>query len=79
MNISVPVMLHDLVRQTKTAADYSLFFYIYLSKKIRLGVSSGSSARQRIHKKYQVSFSLKSNEKVFTNVICCSRDWRFES
>ena len=27
--------------------------------------------------KYQVLFSLKNNEKVFINVVCCSRDWRF--
>ena len=24
--------------------------------------------------KYQVLFSLKNNEKVFINVVCCSRD-----
>ena len=23
-------------------------------------------------------FSLKNNEKVFINVVCCSRDWRFQ-
>ena len=23
-------------------------------------------------------FSLKNNEKVFINVICCSRDWGFK-
>ena len=28
--------------------------------------------------KYQVLFSLKDNEKVFINVVCCSRDWRFK-
>ena len=28
--------------------------------------------------KYQVLFSLKNNEKVFINVVCCSRDQRFE-
>ena len=28
--------------------------------------------------KYQVLFSLKNNEKVFINVVCCSRDWRFK-
>ena len=33
--------------------------------------------------KYQVLFSLKKerkkkNEKVFVNVVCCSRDWRFK-
>ena len=30
-----------------------------------------------IHMKYQALFSLKNNEKVFVNVVCCSRDcWR---
>ena len=28
--------------------------------------------------KYQVLFSLKNNEKVFINVVCCSLDWRFK-
>ena len=28
--------------------------------------------------KYQVLFSLKNNEKVFINVVCCSRDWHFK-
>ena len=41
-----------------------------------LDVSCESSARQRIHMKYQVLFSLKKNEKVFINVVCCSLDWR---
>ena len=27
--------------------------------------------------KYQVAFSLKKNEKVFMNVVCCSRDRLF--
>ena len=51
-----------------------VFFYFYLLKKIRLDVSCESSVQQRIHVKYQVLFSLKNNEKVFMNVICCSRD-----
>ena len=59
---------------TKIAADDILFFYFYLSKKIRLDVSSESSAWQRIHLKHQVLFSLKNNEKIFMNVVCCSRD-----
>ena len=25
--------------------------------------------------KHQVLFSLKNNEKMFMNVVCCSRDW----
>ena len=28
--------------------------------------------------KDQVLFSLKNNEKVFINVVCCSRDWRMK-
>ena len=28
--------------------------------------------------KYQVLSSLKNNEKIFMNVVCCSRDWRFK-
>ena len=28
--------------------------------------------------KYQVLFSLKNNEKVFINVVCCSLDWLFK-
>ena len=54
----------------------SLVFYFYLSKIIKLDFSRESSAGQRIHMKHQVLFSLKNNEKVIINVICCSRDWR---
>ena len=49
--------------------------YFYLLKKIRLDFSCESSAEQRIHMKHQVLFSLKNNEKIFINVVCCSRDW----
>ena len=27
--------------------------------------------------KHQVLFSPKNSEKIFMNVVCCSRDWRF--
>ena len=27
---------------------------------------------------YLAIFSLKNNEKVFMNTVCCSRDWRFK-
>ena len=46
-------------------------------KKIRLDVICDSSALQRIHIKYQFLFSLKNNEEIFMNVVCCSCDWRF--
>ena len=70
--------LTNLKCLTKIVADDTLFFYFYLSKEIRLDVSCESSARQRIHMKYQVLFSLKNNEKVFIYVVCYSRDWRFK-
>ena len=47
----------------KNCSRRHLNFYFYLSKKIRLDVSSESSAQQRIHLKHQVLFSLKNNEK----------------
>ena len=28
-----------------------------------------------IQLKFQVLFTLKKNEKIFINVLCCSRDW----
>ena len=28
--------------------------------------------------KHQVLFSLKNNEKICMNVVCCSRNWRFK-
>ena len=42
---------------------HNFLVYFYLSKKIRLDVSSESSARQRIHLKHQVLFSLKKMKK----------------
>ena len=31
-----------------------------------------------IHMKYQVLFSLKNNETVFMNILCCSHEWHFK-
>ena len=45
---------------------------------MRLDVSCESSAKQRIHMKYQALFYQKNNEKIYKTVICCSRDWRFK-
>ena len=28
--------------------------------------------------KHQILFSLKNNEKIFMNAVCCSRDWHFK-
>ena len=64
-----------LKRQTKIAADDTLFFYFYLSREIRLDVHVNPLPSRM---KYQVLFSLKNNENVFINVICCSRDCHFK-
>ena len=57
----------------KIAADDILTFLLYLSRKIRLDFSCESS-----HLKHQVLFSLKNNEKILMNIVCCSSDWRFK-
>ena len=46
-----------------TAADDVLKIFSWFSEKIRLDVSSESSARQRIHMKNQALFSLKDKSK----------------
>ena len=47
-----------------TAADDSLeYFSIVFSERIRLDISSESSARQRIHMKNQALFSSKDKSK----------------
>ena len=43
----------------------------FFSEKIRLDLSSESSARQRIHMKYQALFSSKDKSKKL-NVVCCN-------
>ena len=53
-------------------------FTVIFRKKIRPDFSCESSAKQRIHMKHQVLFSLKNNENILTSLICCSRDWRFK-
>ena len=45
------------------ADDIHKYFFIVFSEKLRLNVSNESSARQRIHKKNQVLFSLKDKNK----------------
>ena len=42
---------------TTAADDIHKYFFHYFSEKIRLDVSSESSARQRIHMKNQALFS----------------------
>ena len=46
-----------------TTADDTDFFLNYVSEKIRLHISCESSARQMIHIKWQVLFSLKITKK----------------
>ena len=48
---------------TTVADDIHKYFFIVFSEKIRLDVSSESSARQRIHLKHQALFSSKDKSK----------------
>ena len=64
-----------LKAQIRTAADdIHKYFFIVFSEKIRLDVSSESSARQRIHMKNQALFSLKDKSK---KLKCCLLQFLF--
>ena len=56
---------------TTVADDIHKYYFMVFQKKIRLDVSSESSARQRIHLKHQALFSLKDKSKN-KNVVCCN-------
>ena len=63
---SVPIHLKSLTLKapiTTEADDIHRLFFHYFSEKMRLDVSSESSARQRIHMKNQALFSLKDKSK----------------
>ena len=57
------IMLTLKVPITTAADDIHKFFFYCFSEKIRLDVSSESSARQRIHLKHQALFSSKDKSK----------------
>ena len=48
---------------TTAADDIHKYLFIVFSEKIRLDVSSESSARQRVHLKHQALFYLKDKSK----------------
>ena len=58
----------------RTAADDIHIFFHSFSEKIRLDVSSESSARQRIHMKIQALFALKDKSK---KLKCCLLQFLF--
>ena len=59
IRFSGTVLVLILNTPTVTAAGFFFFF----SEKIRLNISCGSSARQRIHMKHQALFSKEKSEK----------------
>ena len=61
---------------TTAADDVHKYFSIVVSEKIRLDVSSESSARQRIHMKNQDLFSSKDKSKRSSAAIFV---WRFKA
>ena len=62
---------------TTTPDDIHKFFHCF-SEKIRLNVSSESSARQRIHMKNQALFSSKDKNKKLKMSSAVVFDWRFK-
>ena len=51
---------------------FFFFFSIFFSERLRHVISCESSARQTIHMKCQVLFSLKNNINTCNqNVVCC--------
>ena len=67
-----------IIRQTKIAADDILIFYFYLSKKVRLDFSGELCLAEDSLETSSLIFSLKNNENIFMNDVCCSQDWRFK-
>ena len=63
---------HDCSRR------YSEIFFHCFSEKIRLDVSSESSARQRIHMKNQALFSSKDKSKKIKMSSAAIFVWRFK-
>ena len=72
------LLVNPLSINQNCSRQHFYYFYFYVSKKIRLDISCKSSAKQRIHMKYQALFYQKNNENLFKTVVCCSRDWRFK-
>ena len=67
MVLGVPILKHYRVFNPESANQdcrrrHSLIFFHCFSEKIRLDVSSESSAGQRIHMKYQALFSSKDKK-----------------
>ena len=60
---------------TTAADDIHKYFFIVVQRKIRLDVSSESSARQRIHMKNQTLFSSKDKSK---KLKCCLLHFLFQ-
>ena len=63
---------------TTAADDIHKYFFHCFSEKIRLDVSSESSARQRIHLKHQALFSSKDKSKKIEMSSAAISVWRFK-
>ena len=63
MSVFSIIFLTLKVPITTAADDIHKYFFIVFQRKIRLDVSSESSARQRIHMKNQALFSSKDKSK----------------
>ena len=77
IDVSVNGRLLTLKASITTAADniHKCVFHCF-SEKIRLDVSSESSARQRIHQKNQAFFSLKDKSRKLKCLLLQVLFWR---
>lgn len=67
---------YSLKRNAKMQQTALQFSYNYFSKKLSLDISCESSARQSSHEISSLIVCGKKN-KIFHNVVYCSRDWHF--
>ena len=72
-------MLLTLEAPNKNGSSLHFNFFLLLSFEEKKGlIFHVNPLPQRIHLKHQVLLSLKNNEKIFVNVVCCSHDWHFK-
>ena len=73
MTVKLDVMVTAMRNTDKKVSPNDTFIFLLLSFE-----ENKAYGFMWIHMQYQVLFSVKNSEKVFMNVVCCSRDWRFQ-
>ena len=71
-----PFKQNSVVKGQNLISQSSVFSVNSLVLTIKAPNKNSSRRHFNFHLKHRVLFSQKNNEKIFMNVICCSRDWR---